>query len=314
MPAKCLSLVRGRVLRVVRLDGCGRPVYGPDSVGTSKGFVSAAFTANTIETDEINVTNANGERCVYEPAEQSLASYSAVITFCEVDPEFFSIVTGYAVVTDFLGNAIGFAVDTNVSLTAQGFSLEIWTGAGAGDACSDPNAQGNFGYVLSPFLKGGIVGDFTIENNAVTFTLTGATTRDGNQWGVGPFDVVLGAGGVAGPLLSPLTPTTPLQVITTQVAPPAPVCGSRPLLDPDAEAITAITGTTTVGSLVVAFEPTPDDVSEPTWYDFGDGTWVYLPSTALGATNHTYATAGTYTVKASTNGTWVTTTVTVPGE
>src|SRR6478752_3223915 len=177
MPTKPLTLVRGRVIRVTRQDACGRPVYGEDSVATSKGFVTAAFTANTIETDEINVTNAAGERCVYEPAESSLASYSLEVTFCEVDPELFSIITGYDTVTDFLGNVVGFDVDTSVSLTAQSFAFELWTGANAGDACSDPNAAGNFGYVLSPFLKGGIVGDFTVENNAVTFTLSGATTR-----------------------------------------------------------------------------------------------------------------------------------------
>ena len=58
MPTKCLSLVKGRRIRLTRLDGCGRPVYGDCSTAVSKGFISVAFTANTTESDEINVTNA----------------------------------------------------------------------------------------------------------------------------------------------------------------------------------------------------------------------------------------------------------------
>jgi hypothetical protein len=53
---KCLSLVKGRRIRVTRLDNCGRPVYGDDSQVVSKGFISVGFTANTTESDEINVT------------------------------------------------------------------------------------------------------------------------------------------------------------------------------------------------------------------------------------------------------------------
>jgi len=59
--SRCFSPVRGRAMRVTRLDGCGRPVYGDGSVGVSDGFVSVAFTANTDEGEEINVTNAAGK-------------------------------------------------------------------------------------------------------------------------------------------------------------------------------------------------------------------------------------------------------------
>src|SRR6476469_1177698 len=106
MPTKCLSLVKGRRIRLTRLDGCGRPVYGDCSTSVSKGFISVAFTANTTESDEISVTNAAGEICVFEPAETSLTGYAVEIAFCEVDPELFSLVTGQPIVTDASGNAI----------------------------------------------------------------------------------------------------------------------------------------------------------------------------------------------------------------
>ena len=309
MPTKCLSLVKGRRIRLTRLDGCGRPVFGDCSTSISKGFISVALTANTTDSDEISVTNAAGEICVFEPSETSLTGYGVEIAFCEVDPELFSLVTGQPVVLDANGNAIGFDVDTSVSLTGQGFALELWAGSAAGDACATAGAQGSYGYILLPFLRGGIVGDFTVENGAVTFTLTGANTRDGNTWGTGPYnDIQIGSGGQPGPMLSAISTTAAMRTILTDVAPPEAVCGCRPLLDSSLPALTAVAGTAT--GLSVDFDTTPA-ATGPVWYDFGDGTWDVVA--APGDASHTYAAAGTYTVKASQNGTWVSTSVTVTG-
>jgi hypothetical protein len=193
---KCLSLVKGRRLRVTKLDGCGRPIYGDDSQVVSKGFISVAFTANTTDSDEINVTNAAGEVCVYEAAVTSLVGYGIEIQFCNVDPELFSLVTGQPVVTAADGSTvIGFDVDTKITLDNSNFALELWAGSPAGDACSTAGAQGSYGYLLLPYLTGGILGDFTVENGSITFTLTGANTKEGNSWGVGPYPVMLGNGG-----------------------------------------------------------------------------------------------------------------------
>lgn len=303
MPTKCLSLVKGRRIRLTRLDGCGRPVYGDCSTVVSKGFISVAFTANTTESDEINVTNAAGEVCVYEPAETSLTGYSVEIVFCEVDPDLFALATGQPVVLDSFGNAIGFDIDTATSLTGQGFALELWAGSASGDACATEGAQGSFGYILVPFIRGGIVGDFTVENGAVSFTLTGGSTRDGNAWGVGPYnDIMIGSGGQPGPMTTPIGTTVALRTILTDVAPPEAACGCRPLLDPSLPALTGVTGTA-IG-LDVDFDVTPPSTG-PVWYDFGDGTWDVVD--APGAASHTYEAAGTYTVRASQNGVWVTT-------
>lgn len=309
MPTKCISLVRGRRIRVTRLDGCGRPVFGEASSVVSKGFISVAFTANTTQTDEINVTNAAGEVCVFEPAETTLTGYGVEIQFCEVDPELLALITGQDVYVDAFGNVVGFKVNTKVDLEGQGFALELWAGAGNSDACATEGAQGSYGYLLLPYLKGGILGDFTVEGTNVTFTISGANTRDGNNWGVGPYtDVMLTSGSVPGPLVEALDSDDHLLTIITQVAPPEALCGTRPLLDPEATPITAIAGVAT--GLDVDFDTTPAATSSVYW-DFGDGTWDYVA--APGDASHTYAQPGTYTARASTNGTWVTTTVTVTG-
>lgn len=308
MATRKISLLRGRRLRLTRLDSCGRPVYGDGSSATSKGFISISFTANTAESDEILVQNASGERCVFEPAETSLTGYGLEMEFCEVDPDLFALVTGQEVVLDADGNSTGFDVDTDVDLSAMAFALELWMGAGSGDgdSCST-GGEGNFGYLLLPFLRGGIVGDFTVENGAITFTLTGANTRDGNAWGVGPYSDIQMSGGSPSAMLTAVKPTTALRLIQTGVAPPEVVSGTRPLLD---SALPDLTDVAAVESgLSVDLTVTPEATGS-VWYDFGDGEWDYVA--APGEGSHTYETPGTYTVRASQNGTWVSTSVTVP--
>ena len=64
MATKKFSLVRGFAMRATRLDGCGRPVLGPDSVIASDGFITVGLTANIEEGEEISQTNAAGKLCI----------------------------------------------------------------------------------------------------------------------------------------------------------------------------------------------------------------------------------------------------------
>lgn len=305
MGSKSLSPVRGRSMRMTRLDSCGRVVYGDASHAVSEGFVSVALTANTQDTDEINVPNAAGKICVFEPAETNLVGYGAEITFCEVDFELFTMVTGALPRLDAFGNVVGFDVITKA--VKGNFALEVWTGSKAGDVCDDPNAQGAFGYTLLAWMYGGIVGDFTIENGAISFVITGANTREGNRWGIGPYAVVRDNLGAPSQLLAPVNKNSALLMELTTVEPPEAAIGLRPVLDPTSTPITDITATP--AGLVVGFVTVPAATS-PVWYDFGDDEWDYVA--APGAASHTYAEAGTYAVRASTNQIdWVEETVTI---
>jgi hypothetical protein len=221
----CFPLVRGRVMRATALDGCGRPKAGACGSVTTDGFVSVAFTANTDEGEEISVTNASGKVCVRDAACPTLTGYTAVITFCAVNPELYAMLTGQAAVYDWQGNAVGFRVNSDRSACDYGFALELWSNVPQ-VACDpdNPDAQGTYGYILVPFMQGGTLGDFTIENAAVSFTINGAATKTGSGWGVGPYDVVRGSGGTAGPLLEPILSGDHLHVQLTDVAPPEAAC------------------------------------------------------------------------------------------
>jgi len=290
MATKCASFVRGRALRVTRLDSCGRPIIGDDSVVVSKGFTSVGYTANTDEGEEINVSNAAGETCVREPAKPKFLGYTVEITFCNVDPDLFAMLTGQRTVMDENGDVIGFTMDTAVSSGDVHFSLEVWAGSPGGDTCNNPGAGGSFGYFLLPYLQGGVVGDFQIENAEVTFTVSGASTLDGNRWGLGLHPAVLDSSGAASLLVDPLTSTDHLLAIITGLKPPVSQCGSRPYLDPSNSAPGGSTATATLLSVVFSLTPTGTD---PWWIDFGDGTWDYVADG--GDITHLYDGAGTYT-------------------
>lgn len=308
--ARRLTAIRGRAVRVTRTDGCGRPVYGEYNQAVSEGIVTTTFTPNTSDTEEINVTGFHGQRCVFEPSTPELAGYSLEIVFCNVDFELFEIITKQPLVFDAEGRVVGIEMDTKIDLDGEGFAIETWTGTVGSDVCEDPNAEGEWGYLLLPYLKGGIVGDITIENNAINFTITGASTREGNRWGAGPYGVERNELGNPDVLFQPISATAALRLQVVSVPPPAPYVGARPLLDPSLTALTSVSAAEGATDMEANFTAAPVSTG-PVWYDFGDGEWDYVD--APGAASHLYGAAGTYTVKASQNGVnWSSTTVTVP--
>ncbi len=237
MSTICFPLVGGRAMRATRLDACGRPQYGDCAQVVTDGFVSIAASANVDDGDEISVVNANGKRCVSQPAKPTITSIGLEITFCEVDPDLYALVTGQSVVYDAMsGDAVGFRVNTSISPGDVGWALEVWSNV-PGVACapdSDPDAApaGVYGYLLYPFLQGGVLGDYTIENAAVSFVVQNAVTKSGGQWGKGPYDVVMQAGGTAGKLIETIDKDDHFHVQLTEVAPPEPHCGCIPLDNP----------------------------------------------------------------------------------
>jgi hypothetical protein len=226
-------LIRGRKMRITRLDGCGRPMYGDEGMAVSEGFVSVAFTAQTTEAEEIVVTNAGGKTCARDAGSPEFNGYSLEITFCGVQPCIIEMLTGQPPVTDALGDVVGFKMNTGVDTSTVAFALEVWAGVPGVECSSDAEeAAGSYGYILVPFVAPGVVGDFTIENAAINFVITGATTKDGNGWGVGPYEVVPGVDGACTVLPDPLDGDDHLYVIWTSCLPPENTDGCEVIPDP----------------------------------------------------------------------------------
>lgn len=238
------TLIRGRALRATRLDGCGAPVLGPDSQVTTKGFISVALTANSNAGTAIQIDNANGERMVDETPVPRFTNYSLEITFVNVDPALLSLLSGMPVVMNAAGDAIiGFDQDDEIDVEAVAFALELWTGVG-GAAC-DEEGDPLYGYMLLPFVKGGMIGNVTVENGNITFPITGAQTKKGTQWDVGPYDVQDDEDGNPGPLVEALASSVHFRHFTTSVAPPTNLDGGAAALGVAATGAIMADGTST---------------------------------------------------------------------
>ena len=215
-------------MRATRLNGCGEVLLGPDSQVATEGFISVGFTANTEEGETISVTNAAGNVCVLDRPSPKFVNYTVAVQFCGVDPELFSLMTGQPVVLNADGDkAIGFQVNSDITLDESGFALELWSKVPV--AACDASGESSFGYLLVPFVQGGVLSDFSVENGAVNFSLAGAASKDGANWGVGPYDVVRDEDNLPSPLLEAVPDTNHLHVQLTTVSPPTPSCGATAL-------------------------------------------------------------------------------------
>ena len=304
MKSNRVSFLRGKRIRATLLNGAAVPLVGASSVVTTKGFVTLTMTSNTEEGEAVNVVNANGETCISEAATPTWTGVAVEAEFCDVDFALFEILTGQEVVLNSDGEAIGITESTDVDMSAVKFALEMWMGASTSQAPST-GSQGFYGYIVLPHLGGGVIGDVTLANGAITFTITGMQTKNGAAWGAGPHKVELVAG-VPAVLSTPLKANDHRRTMIVEVAPPTVYAGSTPLLDPTNPAITDITMTKT--GLSVAFAPVPAGTT-PMFYDFGDGEWDY---TSNGSYTHVYAANGTYTVIGKRGTSTVTKTLTLP--
>lgn len=226
MPTTCWNSVRGRVMRATKVDDCGAPVIGACSVVTSDGFISVAISPEIAEGEEIEVRKADGTLCISDKSCSELKWLGVEITLCQVDPDLLAFLTGYDLVLDFAGDTVGNRVGGDISCDA-GTALELWSDI-PGQVCSLTGAK-KYGYFVMPWLVDAVIGDFTIENDALSMVIN-ARTRAGSNWGVGPHDVdPVNVANLAGPLLTPFGDDQHMDLHVTTVAPPVVACGCTAL-------------------------------------------------------------------------------------
>lgn len=216
MIGKTFAPIRGKRMRITRLDDCGKPVVGAATTRVSKGFVSVALSPQYEDGEAVRIKNADGEVDINEPADSTLTGLAATIVFTKVDPDLVSLITGNETVVDHAASAVGFRLSGKIDVVG-GWALEVWSDL-AGQVCEGAKA---YGYSLVPFLRGGKLADFTLEEGAASFSVS-SNTREASGWGVGPYDVIHTAAGATnpGPLLTAIKPKDHFHLQLTTVAPP----------------------------------------------------------------------------------------------
>lgn len=228
MATHCFIPVLGKRIRVTALDACGAPpaAAAVDAWLATDGFISVTLTSETEDGAEIITKKASGALCVNEKMANSFKRFTLEMEFCGVNPSLLAFVSNAQPYTGGVaGDVIGFTVPEG-EITKK-FAFELWTGL-SGQACV-PGAEDASGYLLLPFVQAGVLGDITVDGeNAVTFSLTGAYTKGGNAWGVGPYDI-LGPSATPTPLPEAIDAMDHLLLIDTDLAPPPSACDPQPM-------------------------------------------------------------------------------------
>ena len=228
--AVCTPFAQGRRMRVTRLDNCGNPnTTDPCGQVVSSGFVQVSVSSEVVAGVQIEPLNANGDLCFQIRSADQFARHALQIDFCDVDPTLMGIVTHTNPVFGYDGTVVGF--ETLQGGATEFYALEVWMGV-PGTECppEEENPVDSLGYVLFPYVVPGALGDFTIANDAITFSVSGFT-RGGGNWGTGPYDVVAqDAANVAGPLIDPITADVHAHIQWTSIPAPAAFCGCEEII------------------------------------------------------------------------------------
>jgi hypothetical protein len=228
MAVDCVSLARGKMLRITKLDECGAIVEGAGSSLVMKAFVSATITPNYQDPEEITQTDANGDICIDDRSPVALRWLDIELNLCLIDPTMINLITGDPLVVDDATptpNTVGYRIDADLTGSAN-FALELWSGVSGSGAC-DESGFPKYGYWLFPWVKDAQWGEWVVENGALTLTLT-ARAVFGGGWGVGPYDIRRDATTPATlePLLTAIGATQPMHYQTTTAPLPTPACGA----------------------------------------------------------------------------------------
>lgn len=227
MAVECVSMARGKMLRITKLDECGAVVESATSTLVAKAFVSGTFTPNYLDAEEITQSDADGDRCIDDLGAPQLRWIDISLIICTVDPTMINLITGDPLVVNDAAptpDTVGFRIDTDLTGTAN-FALELWSGI-TGQAC-DADGFPSYGYWLFPWVKDARWGEWVIQNGALTLTFT-ARAVIGGGWGVGPYNVRRDSTVPATlePLLTAIGDSDVMHFEVTSAPLPTPACGA----------------------------------------------------------------------------------------
>lgn len=209
--------IQAKRARVTSLDKCGK-VTAESRSYTSDGFISLNLSSEVEDGVEIITRKFTGSLCVNEKSADSFKYFSMEAEFCGVDPSLLAIVSNAKTYHDAARDPNGFTVAEGT--LSKAFALELWIGL-AGQSCGEGSEEAS-GYLLLPYVQAGVIGNIEFGNeDAMTFSLSGARTKGGNAWGKGPHNVVYGTGKTPSPLPTALDPSDHLLLMDTALAVPA---------------------------------------------------------------------------------------------
>lgn len=219
MATKILKSIKGKHVRLTRLDECGEVVEGSCSTVVAECFISVTLSAEIEEGDEFIQKNAWGDLCINDKDPDIIKRVNVSINWAELNPDALDIIADAQSVvsgSDTIGSTFGPQINEN------SYALEVWTKR-TGVDCAPGSTE--WGYFLVPFIRNGrIDGDLVIENGALTATTIGQAFGAPSTWGAGPYS--------SNPFVETFPTGDFFGMVVTTVQPPAVTDGCVPYVIP----------------------------------------------------------------------------------
>ncbi len=140
--SNCAAPIKGRVIRIVKLDSCGNPVTG---TGSGMQVVHAAFTQVAQDPQyedgvEFFERTASGALCVNQKDDPILKRINLTIDFCSINVTASAFMMSAAeLTTGAPTTGYGWALSEGAS--SNRYSLEVWQEVAGSGACSSSGLQ-----------------------------------------------------------------------------------------------------------------------------------------------------------------------------
>lgn len=163
------SSVLGNAIRITRLNVDGS-IDERFPVLTTKGFISASFSPEYEEGDEITEKRADGGVCITWKADDTLKRLNFSLSLCAPDPEAAALLAGGQVVCDAAGNIVGYTSPIVGAVAGTPVAIEIWSTANIG---GKPAASQPYWHWVFPYVKVRYDGDREFGNSALANEFSG---------------------------------------------------------------------------------------------------------------------------------------------
>lgn len=184
MTSICATPIKGRIVRIMKVDTCGNPITGASSaIVTSDAFVSVHPTPQYEDGVEFFKRKADGTVCVNQKDAGVLKRIQAESNWCAIDPDLRVIMSGARLITT--GSATGTGFFVTEGQIANRFSVEVWQNV-AGRAACNAAGQQQYVYWAYPNVGNAQLQDWTSENDALEWHETWETQPAGPLWGTLP--------------------------------------------------------------------------------------------------------------------------------
>jgi len=209
MATNILKSIKGKVVRLTRLDSCGNVVVGSCTTLVSECFVSVTLSPEIEAGEDYLQKSAWGDLCINDRNMDQIRWYNVTIEFAEINPDALDIIANTTPIVS-SGDTIGTWIGTGTN--DEAFALEVWTKR-TGVDCTTGASQ-EWGYFVLPYVRNGRVeGDVTIENGVLTMSVMGMAFGAPANWGLGPYDadpipVAMPAGELLGIAVTTTQPPT----------------------------------------------------------------------------------------------------------